>query len=384
MARRRMSGDGSVYKRTRTRPNGQTYTRWIAQVSVGPRSERRLVRRVFRTRTEARDALSDLMGETNVSRQPLGDYLRSWLDEIAGPSLAPNTSRGYAAVIASLSSIASIPLADLTAEDIEGCINRLTAKRHRQKKAAGAASPKTRHNALAMLRRALGVAERRGHITRNVALMVEMPRVPRRQRDAMTPDMAVAILAATANDRYAAAYGLALCGLRIGEVLGLAWADTDLPGESVLVRYQLVGSGKGAGRAQLKTAASEAPVPLPPTIVRLLEAHRRAQREERVAAGLPTEEGLVFVTERGYGVNASWLTRHLQALLEVAGLPGLRAHDLRHGAASLLAAKGAHPRVTQALLRHASSRMSMETYTHTTRAQEREAADLLEAAFSGS
>jgi integrase len=354
----------------------------VAQVSFGGRDDRRIVRRIFMTKGEARDALAEMLAGRSLSRQPLGAYLRQWLDETAGPSIAPNTRRGYEAVIAEFAPIAAIPLSDLTAEDIEACLNRMTARRHGQEEAS-AASPKTRRNALAMLRRALSVAERRGHVARNVARMVEAPRVPRRSPDAMTPDMAKAIMAAVEGDRYEAAYALALCGLRLSEVLGLAWEDVDETAGSARVRYQIVGSGETARRAQLKTRASEAPVPLPPFVLTRLKVHHEAQRLERIAAGRPTEDGLVFVTQRGYAVSGSWLTKHFQDLLKAAGLPKMRIHDLRHGAASLLAAAGAHPRVAQALLRHASSRTTLEVYTHVTAAQEREAADLLERMVAG-
>jgi len=64
-------------------------------------------------------------------------------------------------------------------------------------------------------------------------------------------------------------------------------------------------------------------------VIRLhIEANPRAP-----AAGAPKEspdEGLVFVTERGYAVNGSWLTKPFQALLDRAGLPKMRLHDFRH------------------------------------------------------
>lgn len=364
-----MRGEGSLYKRRRTRPDGREYVRWVAQVSYGPRADRRVVRRVLPTRAEAKAALEAMLAP-QMSGQPLGDYLRAWLAETAGPSLAPNTAKGYAAAIASLDSLHDIPLLDLSPEDIESAVNRLQAKPRGQ--LPRPASPKTRRNALAMLRRALDIAVRRGHLSRNAALLVEMPRVPRRQREAMTPERARAILDATASDRYAAAYALALCGLRVGEVLGLAWSDVDLDNASVLVRYQLVGSGKRSARAQLKTRASEAPVPLPAFAVARLVEHRRRQREERLAAGVPTEEGLVFVTPSGWPVNATWLTKRLQALA------GVGMHELRHGTATLLAVAGLHPRVAQEYLRHSQVTTTLATYTHVSRGQEREAADAMD------
>lgn len=42
---------------------------------------------------------------------------------------------------------------------------------------------------------------------------------------------------------------------------------------------------------------------LPRFAVEALRTHRAAQREERIAAGVATSEGLVFVTRRGAGPN---------------------------------------------------------------------------------
>jgi hypothetical protein len=42
-----------------------------------------------------------------------------------------------------------------------------------------------------------------------------------------------------------------------------------------------------------------------------------------------------------------------------------------------------HPRVTQQLPRHASSKTTTEIYSHVTAAQERQAAEVLEAALVG-
>jgi integrase len=61
----------------------------------------------------------------------------------------------------------------------------------------------------------------------------------------------------------------------------------------------------------------------------------------------------------------------------------MRLHDLRHGAATLLLGAGVHPRVAQQLLRHASSKTTTEIYSHVTAAQERQAAEVLEAALVG-
>ena len=82
-------------------------------------------------------------------------------------------------------------------------------------------------------------------------------------------------------------------------------------------------------------------------------------------------------------MSHSWLTQHFQDLLTAAGLPKTRLHDLRRGAATLLLGAGVHPRVAQQLLRHASSRTTTEISSHVTAAQERQAAEVLQAALVG-
>lgn len=377
---RRTPGEGSVYWRGRTR-------HWVAQLSIGGRHQRRYVRRTAKlagypdTRKGALAALEDLKAERRdglkLSKLSLGDYLRMWLDETARPAISENTYRGYDDVLAHIKPIADIPIRDLTAEDLERVFNRMTVRRGKSELPASA---KTIRNAQLMLRNALRSAEQRGHVRRNVALQVPLRHVSRNRRQALTPEMARRILAAVAGDRYEAAFALAFIGLREGEILGLAWQDVKLDAATAMVCYELKGSGESAARHQLKTEASEATVPLPPFVVDRLRAHLEQQQAER-PDGIP-DDGLVFVTPRGYAVNGSWLTKHFQKLLERAGLPRMRLHDLRHGAASLLVGAGVHPRIAQELLRHASSKTTMEIYSHVSAAQQREAVDVLQRAIT--
>lgn len=377
---RRTPGEGSVYCRGRT-------GHWVAQLSIGGRHQRRYLRRTAKlagypdTRKGAVAALEDLRTEVRdglkLSKLSLGDYLRLWLDETARPAISANTYRGYEDVLGHLKPIADIPIRDLTAEDLERVFNRMTAKRGRGELPASA---KTIRNAQLMMRKALRSAEQRGHVRRNVALQVPLRHVPRSRREALTPESARRILAAVAGDRYEAGFALAFIGLRAGEILGLAWQDLHLDAATATVSYELKGSGETATRHQLKTEASEATVPLPPFVVGRLRAHLGRQEAER-PDGIP-DDGLVFVTPRGFAVNGSWLTKHFQALLERAGLPRMRLHDLRHGAASLLVGAGVHPRIAQELLRHASSKTTMEIYSHVSAGQQRDAVDVLQRAIA--
>ena len=73
----------------------------------------------------------------------------------------------------------------------------------------------------------------------------------------------------------------------------------------------------------------------------------------------------MFTTTVGTPMDASNLTRqHLYPLLERAGLPRVRFHDLRHTFATLMLQNGEHPKVVQEMLGHANISETMDTYSH--------------------
>jgi len=198
-----VDGEGSLYRRTRLGPDGKPYLRWVAQISLGGRDDRRIVRRICPTKSDAKAALAELLRPVEPvppqREQPLGAYLRRWLDETAAPSLSPSTLRGYRDALAHLEPIADIPIGQLQPEDIERALAAMTTRRAHAKRQKPAA-PKTVRNVQIFLRRALGQAEQRGHITRNVAKMVPLRRVPRHHVEALTPERAKEILSAVKGD----------------------------------------------------------------------------------------------------------------------------------------------------------------------------------------
>ena len=98
-----------------------------------------------------------------------------------------------------------------------------------------------------------------------------------------------------------------------------------------------------------------------------LTAHRKRQLEEKMRlAGLYEDRGLIFATRKDTSVNLEHLVkRYFKPLLNRAGLPEIRSHDLRHTCATLLLGRGVHPKYVQELLRHAIVAMT-STPTATT------------------
>jgi integrase len=142
--------------------------------------------------------------------------------------------------------------------------------------------------------------------------------------------------------------------------------------------------GRGNVEVELKTDLSRRNLALPPVVSEALSAHRERQDAQRELAGARwSEMGYVFTTSQGRPLDGSNVTHDFQQALNEAGLPRMRFYDLRHGCASLLLAQGVHPRVVMETLGHSAISLTMNTYSHVSRALQREAAVRIDEALRG-
>ncbi len=140
------------------------------------------------------------------------------------------------------------------------------------------------------------------------------------------------------GDRLEALYVLAVhTGLRQGELLGLKWDDIDLEAGTLQVRRTLTAAKGGPRLAAPKTKGSRRRVSLTEVAAQALKGYLERQLAEIDRAGsLWQENGLVFASETGAPLDRRDITsRRFKLLLEGAGLPHFRFHDLRHTCATL-------------------------------------------------
>ncbi len=148
----------------------------------------------------------------------------------------------------------------------------------------------------------------------------------------------------------------AYCGLRRDEVIGLTWAETDLDQGAA----QVLETGGGSGP---KSNAGYRTVPMQAVVVQALKAWRAQQAADRLAWGRDwTDNGLVFTREDGTAVPGQWVSVKFETLAYRGGLPPVRFHDLRHGAASLAKASGADSKYIAALLGHSRTSFTDDVY----------------------
>jgi integrase len=104
-------------------------------------------------------------------------------------------------------------------------------------------------------------------------------------------------------------------------------------------------------------------VPLAVPVVAALRVWRRQQAAGRLAWGADwTDNGRVFTREDGTAVPGQWVSVRFETLACRSGLPPVRFHDLRHGAASLCKAAGLDTKFISALLGHSRSSFTDDVY----------------------
>jgi len=146
-------------------------------------------------------------------------------------------------------------------------------------------------------------------------------------------------------------------GLRWGELVGLRRKRVDLERGTVTVAEQLLEVNGAFSVGPPKSAAGRRTVTLPAVVVEALAEHLR-----RYTAKSP--EAFVFLSSQGKHLRRSNFNRRVwQPAARAAGIEGLRVHDLRHTAGTLVTAAGGSLREVMDRLGH-STTVAAVRYQH--------------------
>jgi len=422
---RRAKGEGGI----RQLSDG----RYMATIELGYENGKRLRKSFIHRKQEIvakklRQALaSQDKGEavTIDERITVAAYVDRWF---ATSSVKSKTRRSYAHVLTDYVKpmIGSIRLARLDPDHVRKMcreletIGRFPTARERAKNPEAPRVPVSRRSATMardVLRIALSQAVRDGRLARNVAKLAKRPKGDRAagaDRTALTLEESRALLAGVAGDRLEGLITIGVgLGLRLGEALGLQWADVDFERRTVSIRNAVQTDGKRRILETLKTTKSRRPLPLPSLIARALRRERRKQAERQIAAGEAWRTrkddavgDFVFTTRTGRPHDGTLITRDLKRRLErtwiggredcahtrareeviatpsdaleagarqarrvclecgARGLPVVSFHALRHSCATILIASGTPAREVSEHLGHSSVELTLSTYAH--------------------
>lgn len=256
----------------------------------------------------------------------------------------------------------------------------------RKGRAAKGLAPRTVGHVHRVLHAAFKQAARDGLAVRNVADLVSPPKVPHEERMTLDGEQVRRLLAAADGRRDWGLFVLAVTtGMRLGEILGLRWADIELDSGTLHVRRSLAKVQRGVPLYQEpKTARSRRAVTLSRAAVDGLRRHRVMQNEERLRAIGWEDHGLVFPDSIGRARHGAIFNRDSWSPLRAAaGLPReVRFHDLRHTAASLALAAGVPVTTVSEMLGHASTAITLSVYAHAVPGSQQAAADAMDALLS--
>jgi len=375
--------------------------RWEARINLGwqlrPDGKRRRHRKCFYgpTRAAFQAQLTAALRDQDqglpipTDQQTVRAFLTHWLEDSVKPSVKEQTYDQYAQSVrlylAPDDALGKIRVTKLAPADVQRLINA---------KLKAGLSPRTVQLALVVLRRALEQAVRWNLVVRNVAKLVDPPKMIRPKARPFTPGEAVTFLQAIKGNRLEGVFTLALLGLRQGELLGLRWQDVDLEKRTVTIAQSLQRIGRkrheGDKRkstlrfVEPKTDRSRRTLALPDFITTALRAHHVRQLEQRLAMGREwRESGLVFTTGIGTPIEPRNLYRDFKLILAKTALPSIRVHDLRHSSATLLLARGTPMRAIMELLGHSRIGVTMDTYAAVMPEMMRDVANTMDA-FLGS
>jgi len=191
----------------------------------------------------------------------------------------------------------------------------------------------------------------------------------KRQRvpDVLSPEEITAILDKLPEPLRTAVELDAFTGLRRGELIGLQWQDVDFGSLVIHVRRSVVQMVDGA----TKTEASAKDVPLDVDLAESLLRFRQSSVYTR-------EADWVFASHRMKGKQPLWpdslWARHGKPAVQAAGITKrVSYHTFRHTFGTLLNANGENPKVVQELLRHATLKVTTDTYLQALSPDKREA-----------
>jgi integrase len=381
---------------------------WYYQLRLGRKSLRR--KGGFPTQAAAETALEELRQRLQVDDdEPSDTTVAEWLDfwiaekskragaSAAGKKIRASTARSYQAHIDTFLKphLGHLPLCKLRAAHISAMFDEIARN---NSKAARTVGPASQQRIFGTLRSAFNSAVKRGKLPANPCAHVDLDPAPRpkalvwtdrrvqrwRQTDARpspvmvwTPEQAGAFLDAAAKDRLYPLYHLmTFRGLRRGEAAGLRWQNVDLDTGLLAITTQVIQLGWATEEGEPKSGASERLVALDAgTVVVLRQWHADQAAELKMLGYLPVPTGRVFTREDGSPIHPAYITSHFEWLVRRAGLPPVRLHDLRHGAASLTYRATKDLKAVQTLLGHSQISITADTYTSLFEETEREAAE---------
>ncbi|MCU1493383.1 MAG: phage integrase family protein [Acidimicrobiaceae bacterium] len=299
---------------------------------------------------------------------------------------APRTVDDYARYAVWLTEkYGSVEIAKITPKWIDDLIDRVTRE-------MGASSAVHYYR---FLRLSLKLAETWDLIDRSPTDRMEGPSEPEPESESPAPETVRLLIDSAekgvgkrpANPDFAVAlYVAATTQLGPGELAGLQVCDVGFERLQLSVR-QSISRVRGVKHVKAtKTKARKAPVALDVSTAEALreQLDRITDRCEKLGVKLTPDRWLWSnALDHSEPVAPDWFAHRFDKLREALNLEGVRFYDLRHYGATQAIGAGVDIKTVQGHMRHATSRLTLDRYSHLLEAQGRAAAQAIAATLRG-
>lgn len=271
----------------------------------------------------------------------------TWFSDVAAVELKPSGFKSYDSICKNhlLPVFGDTPVEEITPASIQAYV---------ADKVRGGLSERTVANHVQVMRRLMHYATETGHVASSPAASIVTPRQePASTRlRYLTAEQLRSLIEATPPAWRVLIATAAMTGLRKGELLALTFGDIDFDRRTISVSKTI----KGGVVTSPKTPWSIGVVPLPDSLVPLLEERRRKA---------PDPNGLVFCRRDGSPLPDGLPNRISRKALEAAGLPTVTWHEMsRHSWVVAHLKAGTDIPTLQRLGRWKSADVLLSTYAH--------------------
>jgi integrase len=372
---RRGNNEGSIRER-----KDRGY--WEAQITIGGKR----VTKTFPTFTEAQKWKREMQNQAEVglsvetARLPVKDALTKWLESGKHSNWQPKTYSRYSEI----TRLHILPyvkprlkLIDVKPDHVDAI---MTAARE------NGAGTRTQQYILATLHKFFQYYVKRRVIPYNPAAAVDKIGYKAPEMMTWSKEQVQTFLKAAEGHRYEHLFYVAIVtGMRQGELLGLKWSDVNYDSGSLQVQRQVQWVDhpvEGEPRFFFKTPKSETSerrIPIGSETIKHLKLQQQQVTMQKMISGKKWQaHDLVFPNLVGNPIDPNNLIKDFRKLLESAGLPKIRFHDIRHTCATLLLLMNVHPKIVGERLGHTDIKVTLRIYSHALPSLQGEASQIIE------
>lgn len=374
MAKRRPSGEGMI----RQKKKGQ----WEGRIVVGhkengdpifryvyAKTQKELIDKLHHKIDEFRDA--ELTEDSNMS---LGEWLDKWIAEYMTGTIRESTLDGYKTYTERYikPALGDKPIAFITTADVQKFYNNLrkNGRIKNQHIYGNGLSDAMVVRIHCMLHEAMDMAVKEHLISKNPTNGTTVPKIAKKEMQVLTDEQLDTFMKLVdAEEHWRDFFYTELTtGLRRGEICGLKWTDFDeVEGKLNINRSINVRNGEVIV-GETKTGKGKRSFYLPVSTANVLRERKKNAKSEWIFTD-PLRPGLPVAPPAAY--------RKMKQLLQKAGLPNIRFHDLRHTFATHALTSGVDAKTLSGILGHTNASFTLDTYTHVTTDMQQRASNIV-------